>query len=233
LRSNKCKERKRYQESDVSSTATASSDYDFSPGLPLLERPSRVRRARQAFTRYLIAICIGVAATLAWQSYGDTIKQTVATRAPELGWSPEVQQLIATSVQQLGWSKPAGLEGGAPPTAAAEPAQPASVAQAADSAASKPSASPSPTLEQVQQIASDLAAMKQAVEQLSSNQNQMEQDIAKVQATDQEVLNKVSANKVAATKISASPPQAAAMPTHKHPPVSPTPAGPPQPLPLR
>jgi hypothetical protein len=91
-------------------------------------------------------------------------------------------------------------------------------------------------LEQVQQIASDLAVLKQAVEQLSSNQGQMTQDIAKVQATDQEVLNKVSANKVAANRVPAPPPPAAAMPTHRHPPGPPTLSAapqPPQPLPLR
>jgi hypothetical protein len=237
------KERKRYQEADVSSTAAASSEYDFSPGLPLVDRSSRVRHARRAFTRYLIAICTGVAATLAWQSYGDVIKQTVATKAPELGWSPEAQQLIATSVQQLGWTKAAELEKGVPATTATETAQQAPVARvAADPAASNPSASASPTLEQMQQMASDLAALKQAVEQLSGNQNQMAQDIAKVQATDQEVLNKVSANKVvitnpnnkiAATKASALPP---AMPTHRHqsPPLAPiaapAPSAPPPPL---
>jgi hypothetical protein len=229
----------------VSSTAAVSSDYDFSPGLPLLERPSRVQHARRAFTRYVIAIGIGVAATLVWQSYGDVIKQTVAARAPELGWSPEVQQFIAGSVEQLGWTKAAEIETSAMPTAAPGTAQQAPVAQTAlDPAAPKPSASPSPTLEQVQQMASDLAALKQAVGQLSSNQDQMAQDIAKVQATDQEVLNKVSAsktvatnpnNKVAATKVSASAPQTAAMPTHRHPPTpiaSPTPYTPPPPQPL-
>jgi hypothetical protein len=241
------RERKRYQEPIVSSTAAASSDYDFSPGLPLLDRPSRVQHARRAFTRYLIAICIGVAATLGWQSYGDAIKQTVAARAPALGWSPEVQQMIAASVQQLGWTKAAAeLEDGAPPTAALATAPQVPSAQAApDLAASTPLA-PSPTLQQVQQIASDLTALKQAVEQLSGNQSQMAQDIAKVQATDQEVLNKISANKVAATsannkvaasKFSAPPPQTAAMPTHRHPLAPPAPpppiasAPPPQPLP--
>jgi hypothetical protein len=236
----------------VSSTAAASSDYDFSPGLPLLERPSRARRARQTFTRYLIAICIGVAATLAWQSYGDVVKQTVAIKAPELGWSPEVQQLIAASLQQLGWTK-AAEQSGAPPTAAQETAQvtapPAAVAQQApvaqaapEPAVSAPPAAPSPTLEQVQQIASDLTALKQAVQLLASNQDQMAQDLGKVQATDQEVLNKVSAankaaatnaanNKAAASKVPAPAPQSAAMPTHKHPSASRTSALPMPPAP--
>lgn len=220
----------------MSSAAVEFPEYEFSAGPPLVERPSRGRRARRAFTRYLIAICIGVAATLAWQSYGNVIKQTVATKAPGLGWSPEVQQLIAASVQQLGWTKPTGFEGGAPPAAAPETAQQAPGAQAAaDPAASAPSAVPSPTLEQMQQIASDVVALKQAVTQLSSNQDQMALDIAKVQATDQEVLNKISANKVAANskvaadKLPPSPPQTAA---HKYPPGSAARSEPPLPRPL-
>jgi len=54
------------------------------------------RRSSRRFGRYLIAICVGVAGTLAWQSYGDAAKQVIATRAPELGWSPQAKQMIAS-----------------------------------------------------------------------------------------------------------------------------------------
>src|SRR6516225_5262695 len=43
------------------------------------------RRSSRGFARYLVAILIGVAATLAWQSYGNVAKQIIATSAPELG----------------------------------------------------------------------------------------------------------------------------------------------------
>ena len=73
------------------------------------------RRASRAFVRYPVAICVGVAGTLAWQSYGEEAKQTIATRAPELGWSPEVRQMIAS------WTKPlAGPENTAARPAASE-----------------------------------------------------------------------------------------------------------------
>jgi hypothetical protein len=39
------------------------------------------RRGSRGFARFLLAICIGVAATLAWQSYGEATKQIIATRA--------------------------------------------------------------------------------------------------------------------------------------------------------
>src|SRR6516164_6761223 len=54
--------------------------------------------------RHLVAVLTGVAAALAWQSYGDAAKQVIATKAPELGWSPEAKQMIASWT--LGWTKP-------------------------------------------------------------------------------------------------------------------------------
>src|SRR5262249_23238794 len=69
-----------------------------------LERAIKRRRSR-GIVRYLIAIGIGVAATLGWQSYGETTKQIIATKAPELGWSPEAKQTITSWLQQLGWTK--------------------------------------------------------------------------------------------------------------------------------
>jgi hypothetical protein len=36
--------------------------------------------------RFLIAVGIGVAATLGWQSYGDAARETIASSYPQLGW---------------------------------------------------------------------------------------------------------------------------------------------------
>jgi hypothetical protein len=72
--------------------------------LQAIESAIKKRRSGR-FVRYLVAIGIGVAATLAWQTYGEATKQIIATRAPELGWSPETKQMIAGWIQQLGWTK--------------------------------------------------------------------------------------------------------------------------------
>jgi hypothetical protein len=47
--------------------------------LPLGKRASRL-------SRFLITFCIGVAATLAWQSYGDTAREMIAGSSPQLSW---------------------------------------------------------------------------------------------------------------------------------------------------
>ena len=36
--------------------------------------------------RFLVGVCVGVAATLAWQSYGDAARAMVASTLPQLGW---------------------------------------------------------------------------------------------------------------------------------------------------
>ena len=49
-------------------------------------RPSIVRRIFGAIARFLIAVLIGVCATLAWQSYGDTAREMLSTRVSWLRW---------------------------------------------------------------------------------------------------------------------------------------------------
>ncbi len=91
------------------------------------------KRRSRAFVRFLVAIFIGVAGTLGWQSYGEAIKQIIATRAPALGWSAESKQMIATSIQWLGWTKlpanPENRETVAPKTVTTPSLDPAQVQQ--------------------------------------------------------------------------------------------------------
>jgi hypothetical protein len=159
------------------------------------------RRGSRGFARYLVAICIGVAATLAWQSYGDAAKKIIATRAPELGWSPDAKQMIASWT--LGWTKPpAGSEKQALP-----------VAQIAPSA-------PSIDAEKVQQLTQSLAVLRQTVEQLAAGQDQMTRVIGRLESAVTELI----------VKIPEPPPQPPAAPARKPtpaPPSSRTPGPPP------
>jgi len=49
-------------------------------------RPSLSKRASRALARFLITFGIGVAATLAWQSSGDAVREIVASSSPKLVW---------------------------------------------------------------------------------------------------------------------------------------------------
>jgi hypothetical protein len=50
------------------------------------KRPSFRKRASRALARFLITFCIGVAATLAWQSYGGAAREMIASSSPQLSW---------------------------------------------------------------------------------------------------------------------------------------------------
>jgi hypothetical protein len=136
------------------------------------------RRASEAFGRYLVAICLGVAVILAWQPYAEATKQVIATRAAELGWSPEAKQMIASWIEQLGWTKSPVVEN-----------TPAPVAQTAPETIA-PTAAPSLDPEQMQQITQRVALLQQAVGQLAAAQDQMVREITRMQDADMEILLK-------------------------------------------
>jgi hypothetical protein len=123
---------------------------------------------------------------VAWQSYSEATKQIIATRAPELGWSPEAKQKIAGWMQQLGWTKP--LAG--PENTAVRPPAPQTVA-------STPKAPAASALDpqQVQQIEADIAAVRQAVERLAASQDQtaleMRREMARLESDLVNILVKI------------------------------------------
>lgn len=132
-----------------------------------IERANSRRSAsepRAILARFLIVFCIGIAATLGWQSYGDAAREMIAKSSPQLGWL-------------------------AP--------QAAAVAQTAYNIVSPTEPAPSPDVQQLRTMSLSLAAMRQSVDQLAAQlaagQQQMTRDIAKLQAADQEILDKISA----------------------------------------
>jgi hypothetical protein len=150
------------------------------------------RRGSRGFVRYLVAVLIGVAATLAWQSYGDAAKQVIATSAPELGWSPEVKQMVAKWMQQLGWTKPPAVENTAVRLSAPKTPQAAPVAQTApENVPPKTPAAPSIDPEQMQQLTRSLTTLQQTVLQLAAGQDRMAREMARLEADLVDILVKV------------------------------------------
>src|SRR5258706_4821876 len=89
--------------SAMSSPTQSESSADSMPASPSVEAPavraadlkkdqfpngrsSLGKRVLLALVRFLIMFCIGVAATLAWQSYGDAARERIASSYPQLGW---------------------------------------------------------------------------------------------------------------------------------------------------
>jgi hypothetical protein len=167
------------------------------------------KRGSRGFARYLLAICIGVAAALAWQSYGDAAKEMFAAKAPELGWSPASKQMIANWVEQLGRSKPLGDDETTAVHPSVSAAQVATVAQTVPAVVtSQAPATPPIDPAQVHQIAADLAALGQTVDQLAAGQDQMGRNIERLEGAVAEILVKMP---------EPPPPPIVAAPAHKPP----------------
>jgi hypothetical protein len=110
------------------------------------------------------------------------------------------RELMASSSPQLSWLAPQAAHTQTPPQNKVAPA------------------TPSPDQQQLNAMSLGLIAMRQSVDQLAAAQERMTNEITKLRAAQQEVLD----------KFSAPPPRPAAAPTHK-----PVPLTPPSQLPPR
>ena len=134
----------------------------------IIKRPSLGRRASRGLARFLVVFCSGVAATLAWQLYGDVARTMIANSSPQLGWL-------------------------APQTGPV--AQTAPVAQTTSEVVA-PTAAASPDLQRlVLGLASVHQSIDQLAARLAADQQQTAGGIAKLQADEQEILHKLSATR--------------------------------------
>jgi hypothetical protein len=124
--------------------------------------------------RFLLAVLIGIGATLAWQTYGDEAKQIVGTWATEM----RAPSLWAKSPSNI--DAPASATGSGQASAEDAVAQPASVL---DAAGTSPRAAASLDIaQQLEAMARDLAVVRGSIEQLAAKQEQIVQGITTLQA---------------------------------------------------
>jgi len=88
-------------------------------------RSSRAKRALLALAGFLIMFCIGIAATLAWQSHGNTVRGLIANLSPQLAW-------LAPSAAPVAEAAPTASASAAPDQIAAISRSLAAVRQSVD-----------------------------------------------------------------------------------------------------
>jgi hypothetical protein len=164
------------------------------------QRPSLGKRAARGLARFLIIFWTGVAATLAWQSYGDATREMVASSYPQLGWLALQAQTRVETPPDLVAATPSATPS-SDPVAPTVPAAPSP-----DSVAPTAPATPSSDSEQLKAMSLGLAAVQELAAQLVAAQQGMASDIAKLQVGQQDILDKVS---------SAPPPLPAAAPARR------------------
>ena len=64
-------------------------------------KPPLRKRASRALARFLIAFCIGVAATFGWQSYGDAAREMIVNSYPQLGWLAPHAEPVAQNAPDM------------------------------------------------------------------------------------------------------------------------------------
>src|SRR5262249_12599964 len=153
----------------------------------LSDTPPPGRRFSRALTRFLAVAFIGVGCTLAWQSYGETAKQKLATFAPQLGWVLSLAGLKPSPGAELVAERPT-----APAVQESELDLPqaATAAQTAPNtgAPTAPAARAPEVQQQLEAMARDLAILRQSVDQLALGQERMARDLASLQAAEKDVM---------------------------------------------
>ena len=131
-----------------------------------------------SLTGFLIRFCIGVAATLAWQSYGDAAREMIASSYPQLGW--------------LAPQSAPGAQNAPDMIAPAAPAAPPRDQQQLNAMSLDLDA----VRQSVDRIAASITTSQEqimhSVERLTAGQEQMTREITKLQAIGQYVLHKNS-----------------------------------------
>jgi len=108
------------QMSAMSSPTQSESSADSMPANPSVEAPAvraadlkkdrfpngrsaLGKRVLLALVRFLIMFCIGVAATLAWQSYRDAARERIASSYPQLAWlAPQAARIARSGPDTIG-----------------------------------------------------------------------------------------------------------------------------------
>ena len=170
--------------------------------------------ASRWFARHLVAICIGVAATLAWQSYGGVAKHAAPTVPAAPTIDPQVhqialdvaavrqsveQQLAAVrqidpeQVHQIVLDVAAVRQSVEQQLAAVRQIDPAQVHQIALDVAAVRQSVEQQLAAVHQSVEQQIAAVRQTVEQIAASQDQMTHRIDTLQTSEREILEKIPA----------------------------------------
>jgi hypothetical protein len=153
----------------------------------LLKDVPRARSYRGVLT-VLLAICIGIAASVAWHSYGEEAKQRLSSLMPQLSMeAPAPSQNVNTVEAQDTVAQAAAPQ----PTGEAEPAQETATAAQPSTPSPDPvtppaqaapiqAALPAEIAQSLETTANEIAALKSAVEDLKASQQQLRREIATV-----------------------------------------------------
>lgn len=141
-----------------------------------------------SLTGFLITFCIGVAATLGWQSYGDTAREMIASSYPQLGWlAPKPAPNVPNAPDMIALA--------APDAPSPDQQQLKAISRDLDAvrqSVDRIAASQEQITRSVDRIATSQEQMTRGIDRIAAGQEQMTREITKLQEIEQYILYKNS-----------------------------------------
>jgi hypothetical protein len=135
------------------------------------------KRTARRLRRFLIVFCMGVGATLGWQSYGTEIRAIIANSYPQLGWLAPQTAAFAETAPEITPTIPATTSLDQNDDFKAISVELATLRQSMDQ---------------------HLAAVAKSMDQFLATQQQMASDIAKLKAAERDKISTAPAPRPAA-----------------------------------
>jgi hypothetical protein len=132
---------------------------------------------------FLITFCSGIAATLAWQSYGDSARQIVAKSYPQLGW-------LAPRPAPIGQNAPNMIALAAQATPSPDQQRLNAISLDLDAMrqnVDRIAITQEHITRNVDQLTAGQQQMTRNVDQLTAGQERMTREISKLQAVEQQI----------------------------------------------
>jgi hypothetical protein len=151
-------------------------------------RSSIGKRALIALVRFLIIFCIGVSAVLAWQSYGDPVREMIASSYPQLSWlAPQVEPVLEKAPNAIGLaSRTTSSSGQQRPNATLDLNE---VQQGIDRIATGIAFTQEQMTSSVGQIATSQQQIARSLDRIATSQEQMTRGLDRL-AADQEQMTR-------------------------------------------
>jgi hypothetical protein len=150
------------------------------------------KRALIVLVRFLIIFCIGVAATLAWWSYGDPVRQMIASLHPQLRWlAPQAEPAPQSAPDVIGLiSRTASSPNQQQPNAISLDLD--AVRQAIDRIATSIASSQEQMMSSADRVATNQEQMMRSLDRIATSQEQMMRSLDQFTADQQRMTREIT-----------------------------------------
>jgi hypothetical protein len=154
-------------------------------------RSSPAKRGLIALIRFLIIFCIGISATLAWQSYGDPVREAIATSYPQLSWlAPQGEQVAQNAPGMIGLASPIASSPDQQPNAILLDLE--AVRQSIDRIATSIASSQEQMTNSADRIATSQDQIARSVDRMAASQDQIARSVDQLTAGQEQMTREVT-----------------------------------------